>query len=161
MASSVFLGLTADGIAQSAFALATVSVLIATLRQNRQHNQNQTIAEFNRRYDRLWEYIHDKSSTAEFSTDKLIHRYWSLQLDQYQAWCRDSITDEQFIYWLNARIFDFHSKTPIGGVEFLNTMEIAQRTIKARNFWILMDQVARTNPGESLSLPKRSRKKLG
>lgn len=159
MGDGIILGLSPDGIAQAILALATMGVLIATIRHNHSRSQNETVVEFNRRYEKLWEYIHDKSSQKEheFDTENLIRRYWSLQLDQYQAWCRGFVPDEQYRYWLKAREADFSAQTKIGDQPYSESARIAQQSIKASHFWDLMRQAEGGFGDNRIKLPRKYR----
>jgi hypothetical protein len=118
---------------------ATVFVLGWSLKLNRQsqelaselHKSSQELAkqskqadilgDFNARYSRIWE----MRANDDIINKPIVfyERFWSLQFDQFDAWCRGFVPKDSFIFWVESRYDDWVADKPFGQMSYQKGFE--------------------------------------
>ncbi|MGW6377408.1 hypothetical protein ACWFRB_15230 [Rhodococcus sp. NPDC055112] len=90
---------------------ATVAVLVNTLNLTKQSKRSDSLSEFNRRFNQIWEMRH--KSGAKANQLAYFCLFWNLQFDQFHAWQQGLVTDETFTYWCSSRSREWIQDKPI------------------------------------------------
>lgn len=91
--------------------------------------QADVLQSFNLRYEKMWEVRrrpHEEDDPLMFFL-----QYWSLQVDQYEAWKTDLVPDQVFRMWMLQRSADFSANWSFKGLTFGNAWDDCHRKLVA------------------------------
>lgn len=117
----------ASPIASFLVGLLTLCVLLSQIRlsrrideSNRHHTfrlkQADVLQSLNLRYERIWD-LRRRPMKGDDALMFFMH-YWSLQLDQFDAWKSDFVPDQSIRTWMLQRHADFASNWEFNGMSF-------------------------------------------
>jgi hypothetical protein len=168
-------GASIASMIQAAFSvvigIATVSVLMSSLRLNKrsqelasdlhkssqalakQSKQTDVLGDFNARYSRIWEMRASDDIIAKPIV--FYERFWSLQLDQFDAWCRGFVPRENFIFWVDSRYDDWVADKSFGQMSYRKGFEETVGTWKQSAFVTFIKTLH--NAGSSAAIAEASK----
>ena len=74
------------------------------------------LADLNARFSRNWE----MRAKPEVKDDPIVYyaQFWSLELDAFEAWRRETVPDDIFCFWADERYRDWHADQPLGRMSY-------------------------------------------
>ncbi len=74
------------------------------------------LADLNARFSRNWE----MRARPEVKDDPIVYytQFWSLELDAFEAWRRETVPDDIFRFWADERYRDWHADQPLGRMSY-------------------------------------------
>jgi len=111
------------GIVQIFIVIATAIILYLSVSLNIlihyiaiESKNSDIISEFNTRFSRTWEMR--ANPDVKSSPEVFYDRFWSQQLDQFSAWQRGWLSEEDYKYWLEGRHRDWELNESLGAMSY-------------------------------------------
>jgi hypothetical protein len=120
----------------------------------KQSKQADVLGDFNARYSRIWE----MRAKDEIKNNPIVfyERFWSLQLDQFDAWCRGFVPEENFNFWVDSRHDDWVADKSLGTMSYRQGFKETVGQWKGSNFVTFIENLQKDGKIKAIDEVKKA-----